>query len=160
MRTRCSSDSCSANPGPSNSGTREETWSGAAAAASFARTMHSVPRLPAAAILALRIAPPGGAQGVTSRRIGIGTSRSGSVLGSSSLGPNTRCVGLDPMSTDVLMYSRPWMPSRVGRTISDMSVQMESNPGPANGPRYPAPETGMRPVSACSQVVAIMSGRQ
>ena len=37
-------------------------------------------------------------------------------------------MGFGPMSTDVEMYSRPWMPSRVGRTISDMSVQMESNP--------------------------------
>ena len=92
--------------------------------------------------------------------IGIGTSRIGPADPSSPLGPNTRCVGLGPMSTDVLMYSRPWMPSRVGRTISDMSVQIESNPGPENGPRYPAPETGMRPVSAWSQVAAIMSGRQ
>ncbi len=32
------------------------------------------------------------------------------------------------------MYSRPWMPSRVGRTISDMSVHIESKPGPLNGP--------------------------
>ncbi len=39
-----------------------------------------------------------------------------------------------PMSTDVLMYSRPWIPSRVGRTISDISVHIESKPGPENGP--------------------------
>ncbi len=53
-----------------------------------------------------------------------------------------------PISTCVLMYSLPWMPSRVGRTISDMSVRIESNPGPLNGPGYPAPETGILPVSA------------
>ncbi len=69
-------------------------------------------------------------------------------------------MGLGPISTMVLMYSRPWMPSRVGRTISDMSVQIESNPGPENRPRYPAPETGIRPVSAWFQVVAMISGFQ
>ncbi len=50
-------------------------------------------------------------------------------------GANRRRMGLGPMSTEVEMYSRPWMPSRVGRTISDMSVQMESKPGPWNRPR-------------------------
>ena len=59
-----------------------------------------------------------------------------------------RTVGFRPISTDVLMYSRPWMPSRVGRTISDISVHIASKPGPENFPLYPAPETGTLPVSA------------
>ena len=41
---------------------------------------------------------------------------------------SVRYEGLRPISTAVLMYSRPWIPSRVGRTISDMSVHMESKP--------------------------------
>jgi hypothetical protein len=28
-------------------------------------------------------------------------------------------LSLRPRSTEVLIYSRPWIPSRVGRTISD-----------------------------------------
>ena len=48
---------------------------------------------------------------------------------------NARSRTFAPRSTEVLMYSRPWMPSRVGRTISDMSVHIASNPGPENGPR-------------------------
>ena len=52
------------------------------------------------------------------------------------------------MSTPVLMYSLPWMPSRVGRTISDMSVHIESKPWPLKGPPYPQPDTGTPPVSA------------
>ena len=69
------------------------------------------------------------------------------------LSSKVRYAGLRPMSTAVLMYSRPWMPSRVGRTISDMSVHMLSKPGPLNGPRYPAPETGILAVSAWVHVV-------
>jgi hypothetical protein len=37
----------------------------------------------------------------------------------------------------VAMYSRPWIPSRVGRTISDMSSHMLAQPGPPNDPWYP-----------------------
>jgi len=49
--------------------------------------------------------------------------------------PNSRRIGFEPMSTEVEMYSRPWIPSRVGRTISDMSVQIESKPGTWKRPR-------------------------
>ncbi len=48
---------------------------------------------------------------------------------------NARTEGFSPMSTAVEMDSRPWMPSRVGRTISDMSNQIPSQPGPPKGPR-------------------------
>src|SRR5512143_2194854 len=52
------------------------------------------------------------------------------------------------------------MPSRVGRTISDMSVHMASNPSPLKGPGYPAPDTGIFPVSAWYHSRAMMSGVQ
>src|SRR3990172_5819113 len=61
-----------------------------------------------------------------------------------------------PRSTLVLMYSRPWMPSRVGRTISDMSNQIASKPPPANGPPYPAPEMGIFPRSAMNHVCVMI----
>ena len=61
-----------------------------------------------------------------------------------------------PRSTEVAMYSLPWIPSRVGRTISDISVQMSSKPEPLNGPRYPAPKTGIFPSSASLQIVWIV----
>ena len=59
-------------------------------------------------------------------------SRSAAMAGSTSARPgvNSRRSGSGPISTLVEMYSRPCMPSRVGRTISDMSVQIESKPGP------------------------------
>jgi len=45
---------------------------------------------------------------------------------------NRRDEGLAPRSTVVAMCSRPWIPSPVGRTISDI---MPSHPGPPKGPR-------------------------
>ena len=45
-----------------------------------------------------------------------------------------RCIGLLPMSTAVPISSRPWIPSLLGRTISDMSVSMPSKPGPPKRP--------------------------
>nr|AIF24995.1 hypothetical protein [uncultured marine group II/III euryarchaeote SAT1000_43_B03] len=47
---------------------------------------------------------------------------------------NERCIGLLPTSTAVPMSSLPWMPSLLGRTISDMSVSIPSKPGPPKRP--------------------------
>src|SRR4030042_1768095 len=41
-----------------------------------------------------------------------------------------------------------------------MSVQISSNPYPLNGPRYPAPNTGIFPVSASPHNVATICGFQ
>jgi len=94
-------------------------------------------------------------------RTGRDISRNGGgsvvILPSSS---KERRSGLLPSSITVLMYSRPWMPSRVGLTISDMSVHISSNPGPQKGPLYPAPDTGILPVSACFQIRVTISGVQ
>ena len=87
---------------------------------------------------------------------GIGSSSNRSAGNS----PGAMMSGRRPRSTAVEMYSRPWMPSRVGRTISDMSSQMASNPVPANGPPYPAPEMGIFPRSAMNQVWVMISGVQ
>ncbi len=61
---------------------------------------------------------------------------------------NASRSGLLESSMQVFIYSLPWIPSLVGLTISDMSVHMESNPLPTNGPLYPEPETGIFPVWA------------
>src|SRR5467141_4110537 len=78
----------------------------------------------------------------------------------SSLDEKSRKNGLLPMSADVEMYSLPYTPSLVGRTISDMSVQMPSKPSPPNAPLYPIPFTGIFPVDASFQIVKTASGVQ
>src|SRR3989304_3154355 len=82
----------------------------------------------------------------------------GSSKRSAGNSPGAMISGRRPRSTAVEMYSRPWMPSRVGRTISDMSSQMASNPVPANGPPYPAPEMGIFPRSALNPAWGMISG--
>ena len=63
----------------------------------------------------------------------------GPSLTNSPFESNFRDMGLEPISTTVLINSRPWIPSLLGRTISDISVNMPSQPGPPKRPRYPWP---------------------
>src|SRR6266542_1052710 len=80
------------------------------------------------------VAPGGGG----SKRKGSCRTRSrgsGSVSTAEPSSARRRTAGFSPTSTDVEMNSRPWMPSRVGRTISDMSSHIPSQPRPPKGPR-------------------------
>ena len=101
---------------------------------SWLRTTEKSPSSAAARAIAGTTAPRRHRGGTASNMTGIGLSSSGGGSWSSRPSSKASCASLRPMSTLVLMYSRPWMPSRVGRTISDMSVQRESNPGPLKRP--------------------------
>src|SRR5713226_5714263 len=89
--------------------------------------------------------------------MGTGTS---TVEGACSIPSKSTLVGFLPISTEVEMYSRPYTPSLVGRTISDMSVHIPSKPSPPNAPLYPIPFTGIFPVEASFQIVKTASGVQ
>jgi hypothetical protein len=78
----------------------------------------------------------GSSRPVASSTIGISAQRSG---GAAAIGlpcsSKDRVASLPPISTAVEIVSRPWIPSRVGRTISDMSSHMPSQLAPPNRPR-------------------------
>src|SRR5712664_1716567 len=95
--------------------------------------------------------------GSSSKIIGTGTD---TVEGVSSIPPKSTLEGFLPISTLVEMYSRPYTPSLVGRTISDISVHMPSKPSPPNAPLYPIPLTGIFPVEASFHIVNTASGVQ
>ena len=104
------------------------------AAPSLSRTTASEPSPAAARTTAATTGPRCQCGGMESKITGSEISISGGGTTPNWPSVNESALSFRPMSTLVLMYSRPWMPSRVGRTISDMSVHIESNPGPLNGP--------------------------
>ena len=102
---------------------------------SLCRIIAKVPNDFAPSRMASLIPIPGGDHGSMSKRSGSGISTTGGgVTESAPVSSNSRAINLRPISVVVLMYSRPWMPSLVGLTISDISVHMASKPGPEKAP--------------------------